>query len=220
MTKPPLRVLIGIPSGPMWHAKFGMSLASLMVRFSMEQVPGYASQELRTSNVRSSILPRNRLDLVKAAKAEKADFLLMLDVDHTFPSNLIHRLIKHNKPVVAANCVTKQLPSQPTGRAQSETNPQNGVPVYSDPETSGLERIWRIGTGVMLIRKDVLEKVPHSAWAMIYREDLDTYQGEDWSFCTACEELGIPLYIDHDVSKKIGHEGMFEYTHDFVGEVQ
>lgn len=217
MARKHLRVLVGVPSGPLWHAKFGLSLASLMVRFAMVQVPGYGSQELRTFNVKSSILPRNRLDIIKTAKAEQADFVLMLDVDHTFPTDLLHRLLAHDKPVVAINCVTKQLPSQPTARAFEAGNP-NGVPVYTDPDSKGLEQVWRVGTGIMLIRRDAFEKIPHDAWAMVYREDVDSYQGEDWSFCAACEKLSIPLFIDHDVSRAVGHEGMFLYTHDVVGE--
>ena len=55
---------------------------------------------------------------------------------------------------------------------------------------------------------------------MKYLPEADTYQGEDWSFCQACEEKGVPLYIDHDVSKVIGHVGNYEFTHDVVGVVQ
>jgi hypothetical protein len=189
-----------------------------MVKFYMQRVPGYDSQELRVANVRSSILPKNRLDCVKAAKLVKADYLLFIDSDHTFPADLPHRLIKHNKPIVAANCVTKTLPSQPTARAFQEGNPQGEV-VYSDPDKHGLQQVWRIGTGVMLIRKDALDRIPHSAWAMVYKEEGDTYQGEDWTFCAAAAELNIPIFIDHDISRMVGHIGNLEYTHDYVGEV-
>lgn len=212
-----LKVLVGVPSGQHWFAQFGVALGSMMVKFAMQPVKGYRSQELRVLSVRSSILPKNRLDLVKMAKKANVDFLLMLDCDHTFPSDLLHRLIPHNKPVVAANCVTKQIPAQPTARLKKEGDSQ-GEPLYTD-DKKGLERVWRVGTGVMLIRKDVLEKVPHSAWAMVYKEEADTFQGEDWGFCEACEMLNIPIYVDHDVSREIGHIGPFEYTHEVVGEV-
>jgi len=218
MSKDHLRVLVGIPSGNLWHAKFGLSLASLMVRFAMVQVPGYASQELRVANIRSSILPRNRLDIVKAAKAEHADYLLFLDCDHVFPPDLLHKLLAHGKPVVAANCVTKQIPAQTTARA--EGNGEQGVPVFSDPDKEGLEQVWRVGTGVMLIHSSVLAKIPHSCWGMTYREELDTYQGEDWGFCHACEAAGIPIFVDHTQSRRVGHEGYFNFTHDVVGEVR
>lgn len=213
-----LKVLVGVPSGQHWFAQFGVALGSMMVKFAMQRVPGYDSQELRVANVRSSILSKNRLDLVKLAKKADVDFLLMVDSDHTFPADMLHKLIGHNKPVVAVNCVTKQIPAQPTARRKKEGDHQ-GELVFSDEGNAGLERVWRVGTGVMLIRKDVLEKVPHSAWGMTYKEDADTFQGEDWGFCEACEELGIPIYVDHTLSRKVGHIGAFEYTHDVVGEI-
>jgi hypothetical protein len=55
---------------------------------------------------------------------------------------------------------------------------------------------------------------------MVYKEEGDTYQGEDWTFCEACDKLGIPLFIDHDLSREVGHVGNYEFTHDVVGEVQ
>lgn len=213
-----LRVIVGVPSGQHWLAQFGVDLGSLMVRFYMLRVPGYGSQEMRVANVRSSILPKNRLDIIKAAKKADADYLLFIDSDHTFPSDLPHRLIAHGKPVVALNCVTKSLPAQPTARKKKIGDPQGEV-VYSDPDKHGLEQVWRVGTGVMLIRKDAFNKIPHSAWAMVYKEEGDTYQGEDWSFCQACEDLDIPIYVDHDTSRMVGHVGNLEYTHDYVGEV-
>jgi hypothetical protein len=188
-----------------------------MVRFNMVQVPGYASQEMRLMNVRGSILSKSRLEMVKAALKENADYLMMIDSDHTFPADLLHRLISARKPVIAINCAVKQLPSQPTARA-FEPGDLNGSPIYTDPDSTGVEQVWRIGTGVMLISRHVLEQLPASAWDMVYREEVDAVQGEDWSFCAACEKLSIPLFIDHDASKLVGHEGSFIFTHDHVGE--
>ena len=218
MSKDHLRVVVGVPSGQHWVAQFGVDLGSLMVQFYMTRVPGFKSQELRVANVRSSILPKNRLDCIKVAKAAKADYLLFLDSDHSFPSNMLHRLIAHGKAIVAANCVTKTIPSATTARGYSPSDPQ-GIPIYSDAEKVGLEEVWRVGTGVMLIRKDAIEAIPHNVWGMVYREDADTYQGEDWSFCEAAKVAGFPIFIDHDVSREVGHIGNYEYTHDVVGEV-
>lgn len=212
-----LNIIIAIPSGPYWNAKFAVDLVNLVSYFPTKQVLGYRSQSLRVVNVRSSILSKNRLDAVKAAKAARASHILFLDTDHTFPKDLVHRLASHGKLVVAANCVTKTLPASPTARAL-DTDPR-GRPVYTDPDSTELERVWRIGTGVMLIALPVFEKIGNGVWDMKYLPEQDTYQGEDWSFCEACEKAEIPLYIDHDVSKEIGHEGHLVFTHDYVGEV-
>lgn len=218
MSKDHLRVLLGVPSGPLWHASFGLSLAAMMVNFAMKQVPGYRSQELRLCNVKGSILPKNRLDIVKFAKREHADYILFLDTDHIFPVDTLHRLLAHRKAVVAANCVVKQIPSQPTARDKGLS--RNGIPVFTDPDSHGLQQVWRVGTGVMLLHRVAFENVPHSCWAMTYDQEFDTYQGEDWGLCQALEKLDIPIFIDHDLSREIGHEGYLNFTHDLVGELQ
>lgn len=213
-----LRVLVAIPSGQSWNAQFGVDLVNLVGNFPQERTPGFRSQELRVANVRSSILSNNRLNLVKSALAAKAHYILFLDTDQTFPKNLIQRLVAHRKLVVAANCVTKQIPANPTARGKS-ADPK-GVPIYTDPESTGLEPVWRIGTGVMLIKMSVFAKIGLGVWDMQYLPESQTYQGEDWTFCAACEKAGIPLYVDHDISKEIGHVGNYEFKHDVVGILQ
>lgn len=209
-------VVVGVPSGQHWLAQFGVDLISLVTSFTSKRVAGYRSSELRVVNVRSSILSKNRHDLVKAAQELRATHLLFLDTDHTFPPDLIHKLAEGGKLVVAANCVTKQIPANPTARSKNPANPKGEI-VYTDPHSHGLERVWRVGTGVMLINMKVFEKIGNGVWDMKYLPEADTYQGEDWSFCEACEQAGIPLYINHDVSKQVGHVGNYEFTHDVVG---
>lgn len=213
------RVAVGVPSSITWFAEFGVDLVNLVASFTHQRVAGYKSQELRVVNVRSSILPRNRLDIIKAAKRMHATHVLFLDADHTFPKDTIHQLAAHGKMVVAANCVTKQIPANPTARSSSMIRPQGDL-VYSDPHKHGLEEVWRVGTGVMLINMKVFDKVGNGVWDMKYLPEADDYQGEDWTFCEAVHQAGIPIFVDHDLSRQIGHVGTLNYTHDYVGELR
>ena len=151
-----LKVVVGIPSGQFWNAKFGVDLVNLVSFFANNKVPGYDAQALQVVNTRSSILSKNRAEIVATAKKLEADYLLFLDTDHTFPRQLIHALIEHELPIVAANCVTKQVPAQPTARGFGG---EQGTVVYSEPGKKRLEEVWRVGTGVMLISMDVFVKV-------------------------------------------------------------
>lgn len=210
-------VVIGVPSGQFWLAQFGVDLVNLMTQFTRRPLAGYKSLECRLVNVRSSILSKNRLDIVKTARKLKATHILYLDTDHTFPPYLVHALAQHGKPVVAANCVTKQIPANTTARQRS-TDPR-GQAVYSDPDTMGLEQVWRVGTGVMLVEVSIFDKIGLGVWDMKYLDHAEDYQGEDWTFCEACEKAGIPIYVDHEISRQIGHVGNYEYTHDVVGTI-
>lgn len=209
------RCVVGVPSGQSWNAQFGVDLVNLLIGVGQKPIPGYRGMDVRLVNVRSSILSKNRMDLVKAARQLKATHLLFIDSDQTFPSYLLHKLASWGKLVVAANCVTKQIPANPTARAKS-ANPKGEI-VYTDPHSTGLEQVWRVGTGVMLINMKVFDKIGLGVWDMKYLPEEETYQGEDWTFCEACEKADIPIWIDHDVSKMVGHVGNYEFTHDVVG---
>jgi hypothetical protein len=211
-----LRVLVGVPSQGTWLAHFGMSLLNLNGYMMQAPVPGFGGMESRVANIRTSILSNSRLDCVKAAQKAEADYLLFLDSDQTFPPDAFHQLVSHRKKVVAANVATKSLPAQPTARNLEGTKQ---VPVFTDQMSTGLEEVWRIGTGVMLIDMRVFREIGLNVWGMPWIEELQKYQGEDWTFCEACEKAQIPLYIDHDLSKRVGHVGHFEYTHEVVGNV-
>lgn len=212
------RIVIGVPSGHLWEAQFATSLISLVSQLALKPIPGFGATSCQVVNIRSSILPKNRLDLVRAAKHLKATHLLMVDTDHTFPPDLLHKWIPHGKLCLAANCVIKRIPSLPTARGKDENNPA-GTMIYSDENSKGLQQVWRIGTGVILFNMKVFDKIQDDAWSMPYRAESQTYQGEDWTFMEALERAGIPIWIDHDMSKRIGHLGIYEYTHDVVGMV-
>lgn len=214
-----LKVLIAVPTTGLWDAQFGMSLCGLVTAFNSHRVENYKSQEIEILSSKGSILPNLRWDAVRAAKTMKADYLLFLDSDQTFPKTTLHQLVGHQKDIVAANIATKRIPAQPTARAFSAAMTQ-GIPIYTDLESQGLERVWRIGCGVMLIAKRVFEKLGPGAFAMPYNEEWDKYQGEDWSLCETASRLGFEIYIDHDLSKHVGHVGAYRFTHEVVGEVK
>lgn len=211
------RVIIAVPSLGQWAAPFGVALVNLMSTFTSRGIPGYSSISARVLHVQSSILPKNRFDAVQRAREFKATHLMFLDSDQTFPPDTIHRLASHHKLVVGANSVTKSIPAHPVCRVKSEE--PHGAFLYTDPDSTGLVPCWRLATGVLLINMSVFDKIGDGVWDMKYLPERNTYQGEDWSFCEACEAAGIPIYIDHDVSKEVGHIGLMNYTHDLVGEI-
>lgn len=212
-----LKLLIAVPSGIHWFADFATCMISLTGYLAMKPVPGYSGVEFKVMNIKGSILPKSRLQALKAAKQWDATHLLFVDSDHTFPSDMVHQLLAHRRDVVAANCVTKSIPALPTARARGHD--LQGDIVYSDVGRTEIQSVWRVGTGVMLLAKRAYMQIPHSAFAMPYKEEADTYQGEDWTLCEALERAGVPIYVDHKVSQQVGHVGIFNYTHEFVGRV-
>lgn len=209
-------VFIGIPSNGSWQAEFGMALAGLMTTLTRPLKGGAVMEHVRLWNTKGSILPRSRTTLVQNALKSGCSHILFLDSDMVFPTSTLHRLLQWDKAVVACNCPVKTLPSNPTARLLPTYEHPAGVPVYTLPDSVGLQKVWRVGTGVMLIKLSVFDKLEQPWFPVEWNPALNDYTGEDWSFCAALERAGIPIHIDAGLSREIGHVGDFRYEHSHV----
>lgn len=215
-----LDIMVGVPSTSSWNTRFALSLNGLMTYFMTHKIGDFKSQKLRLCNTRGSILPNLRVDIVRDALKHGCSHLLWVDSDQTFPQNTLERLILRDKDVVAANIATKQIPAQPTARrAPKPGEPNSGMPVYTDIGQDYCEKVWRVGTGLMLVKMRVFKKIGVNVFGSPWREDWQKYQGEDWSMCEAMEAAGFDIWVDHGLSQEVGHLGEYEYTHDVVGEI-
>jgi hypothetical protein len=202
------RVAVGIPSTGDWKAGFGRSLAHMCL-----VTESVARGDLLIVSQLGSALSIQRTRVVKAAQEFEATHLLFIDSDMVFPSTLIDDLLAHDVDVVAANCPVKSVPSHSTARVWRNDRWEL---VLSEKETHGLERVDRVGTGVMLLKMSVFERAKQPWFAFLWEGPEGEYTGEDWCLCEKLEEAGIDIYVDHDVSKKIGHIGNLTYTHNMV----
>lgn len=213
-----LKIAVGVLSPGEWREEFAVSLTNMCTAFLAHKVENFREQSLHTISVKGSILPRMRLSVLKQAKELQADYLLFVDSDQSFPRWTLHHLIMRDKDVIGANIATKTFPTLPTARRWKAGEPA-GELVYTDLGMKDLEKVWRIGTGLLLMKRRVFEKLPHSCFSMPYLEEADTYQGEDWTLCEAIERLGFDIWVDHHLSQEIGHHGAFNFTHEYNGHV-
>ena len=208
-------IVVGIPSSTDWKADFALSVIGLVANASKPLADGSHIRMLRIHNTKGSILPRSRQMLAELAQKENATHLLFVDSDMVFPAYTLHQLLKHDKDIVAANCVTKVIPAHPTARQFSLKEPAGTL--VDSREKSGLQKVWRVGTGVMLVRMSVFAKIEKPWFPITWNETNQDYTGEDWNFCRLCEEAGFDIWVDHDLSKHIGHIGALTYDTSHQG---
>lgn len=216
-----IKVLIGVPTTGGWHEKMGMSLLGMVSHFMQYPLGEFKKQSIAPMSIRGSILANKRVDAVKQMMDTKCSHLLFVDTDQTFPKTTLHRLLSHDVDVVAANIAVKRLPSLPTARGwPAEGKTWREAPlVYTDEESTGLEKVARIGCGIILIKRKVFEATGLNIFNQPWIEEVQKYEGEDWDMCEKIHAAGFDIWIDHDLSKVVGHIGDLEYTHDLVGEV-
>jgi hypothetical protein len=188
-----------------------MDLVGLAADFYKAPFKGWRAQELQVQNLRGSILPRSRHKLALHALEGGFTHLFFIDSDMRFPVNILRRLLSWDTFIVACNCSTKEYPGSPTARIFNPHSPESGFPYYIFPDSSGLRKVWRIGTGVMLIKTDVFRRVPKPWFGTKWVESDEDFVGEDWFFCERAQEAGFDIMVDVAASKYIGHVGDFTY---------
>lgn len=212
-----ISVLVGIPSGGDWKPNFGMSLVNMVLASQAPTRDRRFVSRLSVLNTKGSILPKNRLEIVRRALEGRYSHILFLDDDMTFPQDTLLRLLSHCKAVIACNCPTKMLPS--TSTARDKGLGKTGVPVQSNGNV-GIAKVWRVGTGVMLLDTRVFRGLSQPWFPVEWNPELGDYTGEDWAFCSRLEEAGIPIYVDHSLSREIGHVGSHEFRHTDIPFVE
>ena len=208
-----VRLVIAVPSQQTWDADFGMDLVFMMNYLtSHPEFDTGAVEGFRLHNKRGSILANMREWLIQEAIKGEATHLLFIDSDQTFPRDLFHRLVNRGKKVVAANITTKSLPPSTTARVS------DGVPLITGEHDTDLVKVWRVGTGIMLIDLNVFKREGMAGpwFNQRWNEGQNAYVGEDWAFCEKLEQAGVGIYVDQDVSRQVGHIGRLTYGHDMV----
>lgn len=131
-------------------------------------------------------------------KLWNATHILWLDADMTFPKDAALRLLKHEKEIVAANYATRVAPSRPTAKRDGKC--------ISSLDATGLEAVDHVGMGVFLMCASVVADIPRPRFW--YSTETET---EDVYFCNLLRKAGHDIWIDHDLSKEVGHMGQHTY---------
>lgn len=197
------RVVVAVPCIETWKAEFGQCLTTCMAH-TLRGLPDGAS--LQFTQVHGTDIASLRQRLVREAIAMGATHIQWFDSDMTFPPDTILLLLSHGKAIVAANYSGRRAPIKPTAKQY------DGSVVYTDHMSTGLEPCMGAGMGAMLTDVSLFERLA-PPWFNMGETDDGAMIGEDYYFCyRALAELEEATWIDHDLSKLVGHVGSYVYT--------
>jgi len=136
-----------------------------------------------------------------------ADYIMWIDGDMTFPEDTIVKLIERNKNIVCATYSKRQEPFHPT--AFAEIDPVVPVQISGD-----IKKVKYAGMGCMLVKRSVYQSIAPPWFPLTWHEATDSWHGEDMGFCTKAIDAGYDIWVDIDLSLKIGHLGQKEFLLD------
>lgn len=115
---------------------------------------------------------------------------LWLDSDHIFKADLLCQLARHDVDMVSAVYYKRLNDPTPVIYTRNEKDPEglSHFPILEIPPM--LCQIDACGFGALLMKADVLKKVPEPWFT------LDWRCGEDIAFCSSARKAGIGIYVD------------------------
>jgi hypothetical protein len=238
-----LSVMIATPAyGGQVHIHYVSSLMENILHLNSK---GVETQWFFTGN--ESLIQRGRNTLAHIFLTETShDYLMFIDGDIQFSGDAIYKLIQKDKDLVCAVYPKKNLLHEKIKEAAIQgkenfmdygcsfvlntTDESNEIKVNQD----GLVEVVHAGTGFMLIKRRVFEKLkPYVGQyrnSVIYDKEKNDHTmpihyeffgvgiknglllSEDWFFCEKWLEQDGKIYIDPSI--KLGHVGQFMYSGD------
>lgn len=154
-------------------------------------------------------MPYQRTDLARnraSMELLKSNFthLLMMDIDHVHPADIIQRLarwvVKDPKKyqVVGGLNFRRSEPYDPCAYRIGQDGSMWTIAWEKEDE---ILEVDRLGTGSILIAREVLETIPPPWFVNDYSQAWrDAWPGEDIAFSKKCKEHGIPMWVDLTVT--------------------
>lgn len=195
-----IKVMLAIPCQDTIKAKTAFSLVH-----NIKDVPFEVDFVLR---IGCDIIG-SRAWLVRNAIKYKASHILFVDHDMYFPPDTLKKMIDADKDIIGGQYNFRQLPLRSTAIAVG-TEPTNGEYIV-DPETLPKEmfKCITLGTGLLLIKTSVFEKIPEPWFQFGRNREGELVQGEDTFFCVQARKAGFDVWCDPTLGVK--HCGDYMY---------
>ena len=196
-----MRLAIGGPTRDHVPASFAVDAAEL---YAYTRELGPWGRNVSIGWVTSTYIHVGREWFLEAARKQGASHVLWLDTDMSFPRSAAVQLAAHDQPIVGCNYRVRQPSGLFTAQREDRTR------VETSERSTGLEAVDAIGFGVVLMRADIVADLSRP-WFTHGLNEFGGDIGEDIMFCRALRAAGHQIYIDHDLSKEIGHVGTHTY---------
>lgn len=143
----------------------------------------------------------NREQLVKDSLATGCSHILFIDDDMVFTPYAVAPLIQRKVPIVLSNYLMK------TQDIRKWT-----ATCVTTKESTGTEEVEFGGFGLSLIETEVFKTIPQPWFFTSFNPETSEHSTEDFGFFQKAKEYGFKCLVDHDASKLVKHQGMYQYA--------
>lgn len=204
MTPSVKNVSVLTPIADQCHSAYALSLVHMCMRTLAS--PPKELGRLSVEAYSSTILPFARSLLAETALQNGSTHLLFIDSDMDFPSDMLLRFLQREEDIIGINASSRRPPF----RCTAQIGP--AVSMTTTEDSTGLEKAYRMGFGVVWVRADVFKAIDKPWFDFEYLDDLGVFRGEDYYFFEKAKAKGFDCLVDQDLSKEILHMGSFGFS--------
>lgn len=195
------RIAICIPARDQMHTATSYDLWNL-------------AQHLSASHIQSklfvspgTLIANQRHELVLAAKEWGATHVMFIDSDITFPPTSVTALLEQDELIVGA-AYSKRVPPFITTAWYSIGDWDTWVRTNEVDEA--LVQVDCMALGFCLIKMEVFDEIDQPWFQLGFFNGQ--YTGEDIEFFRKVKEASIPVWLDIEVTRSLGHLGTHAFT--------
>lgn len=208
----PNRIMIAIPLGELGYSRFWQMLMA-----QVKHLGWHMDQSLIVSNSGQYLPGAHNKMIAECLKRDDWDYMLWLEHDHEFPSNLLE-LVGHYTDPIVGGLYFNRVPEDPQPVVYNWNADRTAIrrlqpyEMYKLLEKPGLHTVDVVPMGCTAVRRDVLETWPNELpWFHApggQRRDTDQMSDDVW-FCRQAQELGWPIKVDSRIIAK--HYGLVAF---------
>ena len=217
------------------HVKYMESMLKTHLNFQKAGIP-----IINIFLYNSSLITKARNDLIsKFMNETDIKYFIFIDADISFNPNDIIKLMNYDLDIVGATYPKKHLNWQQIQKSILDNKVENHkeliqktseYTIYDNKKSTnskGLIEVERFGTGFMMIKRSLVEKMAKKYPELIYKMDRQINENEedrkmgygffdsrlinkehiseDYSFCEYVKKAGTKIFIDPKI--ELGHHG-------------
>lgn len=190
MTRP--RIFVGMATLEYMFSRTAFSFASVVQHTSRHADTLFAHGE-------SNSLPNSLSGFVHTARQYQCSHIMLMEHDHTWPTDTILRLLAHDKDVVGC-----------TYGARNPPHRVHGVELHDkgiDLNNQTFRKVKRLPMGALLIRLSVMDNWEQPLFTDRWLPDRNQYSPCDYPFCDRLREQGTEIWLDPKLSCEVAHIG-------------
>ena len=193
------KVCIGVPNVGTIRSKTVLSLLGAV--FASPYPTHFVEQQ-------GCYVQENRYQIVREAQRAGCTDLFFVDADMVFPTDTLLRLLALERPIVGVYYNQRGLPLVNTVKIADA----DGALLEVTPEDMprSLFSCYAVGSGCMLVRMEVFERLAHPWFFVSHHEDGSLQMGDDVWFGRQARAAGVAVWCDPTIGP-VHHLGDYAY---------